>query len=441
MPAAIEVRNVSKMYRVYPAPLARLKEILLVNRRRFHEEFWALDGVSFAMERGGVFGIIGPNGSGKSTLLEIVTGTLEPTSGQVITRGRIAALLSLGAGFNPEFTGRENVFLGGEILGLSRAEIARSFPDIERFAEIGEFMDRPVKTYSTGMYLRLAFSAAIHVDPEILVVDEVLAVGDAIFVNRCVQKFEEMRRRGVTILLVTHDVHMVKLLCDRAMLLYQGRTLAQGDPSDVVNRYNGLVLERQRAFAEATLQFVPAAGGERSRTAPLVATQEPLVVPALSVAEPLEYSFRHGDRQAVVVRVELLNEAGEPARAFRSGEPMQARVRVQFREAHPHPVVGIMIRTRIGMEVYGTNTELEGAGPGPVERGELIEVTFAFACRLTPQEYTLTVATQAPDGTSHDWLDDVLAFHVVDACRAAGVANLAARVSSRKLPVRSAIPA
>jgi len=256
----MEARNVTKMYRVYPAPAARLKEMLLLNRRRFYQEFWALNGISFEIERGGVLGVIGPNGSGKSTLLEIVTGTLEPTGGQVITRGRIAALLSLGAGFNPEFTGRENVFLNGEILGLSRAEIARSLPHIERFAEIGEFLDRPVKTYSTGMYLRLAFSAAIHVDPEILVVDEVLAVGDAIFVNRCVQKFEELRRRGVTVLLVTHDVGLVKLLCDRAMLLYRGRALAQGDPNDVVNRYNGLVLERQRAFAEANVPALPVAG-------------------------------------------------------------------------------------------------------------------------------------------------------------------------------------
>ena len=420
MPTVIEARNVTKMYRVYPAPVARLREILLLNRRRFHQEFWALNGISFAVERGGVFGVIGPNGSGKSTLLEIVTGTLEPTGGQVITRGRIAALLSLGAGFNPEFTGRENVFLNGEILGLSRAEIARSLPHIECFAEIGEFMDRPVKTYSTGMYLRLAFSAAIHVDPEILVVDEVLAVGDAIFVNRCVQKFEELRRRGVTVLLVTHDVGLVKLLCDRAMLLYRGQALAQGEPNDVVNRYNGLVLERQRAFAEVNLPALPV---------------------AVESQEPLAYSFRHGDRRAEVVRVELLNEAGQPTRAFRSGEDMQARVRVRFREPHPRPVVGIMIRTRIGMEVYGTNTELENAGPGPAERGDLIEVTFAFTCRLTPQEYTLTVATQSPDGVSHDWLDDVLVFQVVDTRPVAGVANLAARVSSRKLLARSPISA
>ena len=422
MPAAIEVRNVAKMYRVYPNPAARLKEILAVNRRSFHQEFWALDGISLEVGRGQVFGIIGPNGSGKSTLLEIITGTLEPTRGRVVTRGRIAALLSLGAGFNPEFTGRENVFLNGEIMGLPRAEMERNFPRIERFAEIGEFMDCPVKTYSTGMYLRLAFSAAIHVDPEILVVDEVLAVGDAIFVNRCVQKFEEMRRRGVTVLLVTHDVGLVKLLCDQAMLLYRGRALAEGDPNDVVNRYNGLVLERQRAFAQENAPAAPPS-------------------PLAELPELPAYSFRHGDQQAVVARVELLNGAGQAARVFGSGDAVQVRVIVHFREPHPHPVVGIMIRTRIGMEVYGTNTELEEACPGPAERGEFLEVDFAFACRLTPQEYTLTVATQSPDGTSHDWLDDVLSFQVIDTRRAAGVANLEARVSSRKLPARSPIPA
>src|SRR3990167_9447680 len=161
MSVAIQVRNVAKMYRVYPSPAARLKEILTLNRRCYHQQFWALDGISFDVERGGALGVIGPNGSGKSTLLEIVTGTLEPTRGRVRARGRIAALLSLGAGFNPEFTGRENVYLNGEIMGLSRAEIERNFPQIERFAEIGEFLDRPVKTYSTGMYLRLAFAAAI----------------------------------------------------------------------------------------------------------------------------------------------------------------------------------------------------------------------------------------------------------------------------------------
>ena len=237
---AIEARHISKMYRVYDSPAARLKEILAFNRTPHHREFWALDDVSFSVPRGGALGIIGVNGSGKSTLLEIAAGTLEPTRGEMIRRGRTAALLALGAGFNPEFTGRENVFLSGEILGQSREEVQRMLPEIERFAEIGSFIDQPVKTYSTGMFLRLAFSVAIHINPEILIVDEVLAVGDAVFVNRCIRKFDEMRQRGVTVVLVSHDLALVTQLCDQAILLSKGKMLAAGTPADVVNRYNCL---------------------------------------------------------------------------------------------------------------------------------------------------------------------------------------------------------
>ncbi|MBI3934039.1 MAG: ABC transporter ATP-binding protein [Acidobacteria bacterium] len=422
MRAAIEARNVAKMYRVYPSPAARLKEIMSLGRRSCHQEFWALDDISFQVPRGGALGVIGLNGSGKSTLLEIVAGTLEPTRGQVLTRGRIAALLALGAGFNPEFTGRENIRLNGEILGLSRIEIERNLPRIERFAEIGEFMDRPVKTYSTGMCLRLAFAVAIHVDPEILVVDEVLAVGDAIFVNRCVQKFEEMCQRGVTVLLVSHDLGLVKLLCDRALLLSRGRVVAEGEPGDVVNQYNGLVLQGQQAFAASQAAVPPGESPEE-------------------LSGPLVYSYRHGDQQAVIGGVELFNEGGQPVRVLRSGDTARVRVVVHFRETHPRPVVGIMIRTRIGMEVFGTNTELEEAPLGPAGRGESLEVNFQFACWLAPQEYTLTVATQSPDGSSHDWLDDVLSFQVIDVRRVAGVANLRASVTVRKLAARSPIPA
>jgi len=269
------------------------------------------------------------------------------------------------------------------------------------------------------MYLRLAFAVAIHVDPEILVVDEVLAVGDAIFVNRCVQKFEEMRKRGVTVLLVSHDLALVKLLCDQALLLSRGRIQAQGEPNEVVNRYNGLVLERQRAFAFTQAAIPPADSPEQ-------------------LSPTLAYSYRHGDQQAVVAAVELFGEAGQPARVLRSGETAQVRVVVQFREPHPRPVVGIMIRTRIGMEVFGTNTELEEAPLPPAAAGEAYEVSFQFACWLAPQEYTLTVATQSPDGTSHDWLDDVFSFQVIDLRRVAGVANLQARVSARKLTAEPA---
>jgi ABC-type polysaccharide/polyol phosphate transport system ATPase subunit len=405
----VTARRVSKMYRMYPAPSAHLKEMLSPSRQRYHREFWALRDVSFDVERGQTLGLIGPNGSGKSTLLEIVTGILTPTSGRIRTHGRIAALLELGAGFNPEFTGRENVFLNSEIMGLSRVEIERNFPRIAAFAEIGEFMEQPVKIYSTGMLVRLAFSAAIHVDPEILVVDEALSVGDAIFSNRCVQKFQELKARGVTVLLVSHDLGLVKLLSDKAMLLYQGQALAEGDPNDVVNRYIGLVQEREK----------PAETAPTAPTAPAAPAQ-------------LAPSFRHGDRRAEVAHAELVDEQGRPLPVVRSGQPVQVRVVARFAQDHASPMVGMMIRNRIGMEVFGTNTQLESLQLGPVTAGELLEVTFAFNCWLAPQEYTITVATQSLDGSSHDWLDDVIAFSVVDERYTAGVANLHARVTARK---------
>src|SRR5437588_8198876 len=263
MRLVVLVQNVAKLYRLYQHPSDRIRELIPFQSRKRHHDFWALRDISFSVEKGETLSIVGPNGCGKSTLLQIICGILQPTSGRVVTTGRVAALLELGAGFNPEFTGRENVFLNGEIMGLSRGEIARAMPSIEAFAEIGEFMQRPVKEYSSGMYVRLAFSTAIHVEPEILIVDEALGVGDAVFANRCVRRFEELRERKVTVLFVSHDLGLVKQLSDRAILLLNGRIEAQGEPKDVINRYIGLVLDRQD-------------GGKNK-------------------AERLPASFRHGD--------------------------------------------------------------------------------------------------------------------------------------------------
>src|ERR1700678_2351392 len=246
MCVVISVQNVSKVYHLYHHPFDRVLGALALSRKR-KAEFWALRDINLRVEKGEVFALLGPNGSGKSTLLQVISGILQPTSGRVLCSGRVAALLELGAGFNPEFSGRENVYLNGEILGLSRQELDEAFPRIEAFAEIGQFIDRPVKEYSSGMYVRLAFATAIHVDPEILIVDEALAVGDAVFANRCVRKFEELRERKITVLFVSHDLGLVKQLSDRAILLLNGRIEAQGAPSDVINRYIGLVLEKQQA--------------------------------------------------------------------------------------------------------------------------------------------------------------------------------------------------
>ena len=393
------LQNVSKLYKLYRRPADRLREALPFTKRKFHTDFWALRDIGFQVEKGETLALVGPNGSGKSTLLQIVAGILQPTKGRVMTRGRIAALLELGAGFNPEFSGRENVFLNGEIMGLSRAEIERAMPSIEAFAEIGEFIARPVKEYSSGMYVRLAFATAIHVDPEILIVDEALAVGDAVFANRCVRKFEELRARKITVLFVSHDLGLVKQLSNRAILLLNGRMEAQGAPSDVINRYIGLVLEKQQARQEKQQRF--------------------------------EASYRHGDGVSEILGVELLNAGGQPVTSVAGGETVTVRVRSRFHHPACDPMVGILIRNRIGMDVYGTNTRIEKKHLGSYQPGDELEVDFHFACWLTPQQYTLTVATQSPDGSSHDWLDDVIPFDVVDPRVAAGVANLRAEIAWR----------
>jgi lipopolysaccharide transport system ATP-binding protein len=383
---------------LYRRPADRLRE-LFPGAAPAHTDFWALRDIGFSVEKGEMLGLVGPNGCGKSTLLQIVSGILEPTTGRVVTRGRIAALLELGAGFNPEFSGRENVHLNGEIMGLSRAAIDKAMPSIEAFAEIGEFMERPVKEYSSGMYVRLAFSTAIHVDPDILIVDEALAVGDAVFANRCVRKFQELRERKITVLFVSHDLGLVKQLSDRAILLLNGFIEAQGEPRDVINRYIGLVLEKQ--------------------------------APASRREKRVRSSFRHGDGTSEILGVEMLNAHGEPVASIASGEAVTVRVRARFLRPVSDPMVGILIRTRIGMDVYGTNTRIEHADLGDFGAGQELEVDFRIECWLTPQPYTLTAATQSADGSSHDWLDDAMAFDVVDTRIAAGVANLRAKVQWR----------
>ena len=394
----LAIQGISKVYRLFDKPSDRLKQLApFVSMHP--KEFWALRDITFEVGKGEIVSLIGPNGCGKSTLLQIVSGILQPTTGRVVTRGRLAALLELGAGFNPEFTGRENVFLNGEILGFSPAEIAHMLPGIEEFAGIGDFIDRPVKEYSSGMYVRLAFATAIHVDPEILIVDEALAVGDAIFANRCIRKFEELKEKGVTILFVSHDLGLVKQLSHRAVFLLNGKIEAIGAPKDVIDRYIGMVLERQKSDREKS---------QRSKS--------------------LRPSFRHGDGSSEVLDVQLLDEEGRSSLVFLSGQMMDIRIRTRYHRRSPKPMVGVLIRTRIGIEVYGTNTTVDKFDTGTVEPGQEVEISFRFRCHLTPQQYTLTVATQNPDGSSHDWLDDVLAFDVVSERQAAGLVDLHAQI-------------
>ena len=397
------VQNVSKLYRLYRSPFDRIRELNPFQSKPLHTDFWALRDISFSVERGEIVSLVGPNGCGKSTLLQIIAGILRPTTGRVVTRGRLAALLELGAGFNPDFTGRENVLINGEILGISRAEMLSHMKAIEAFAEIGDYIDRPVKEYSSGMYVRLAFSTAIHVNPEILIVDEALAVGDAVFANRCIRKFEELREKKTTVLFVSHDLGLVKQLSHRAIFLLNGRMEAEGEPKHVIDKYIGVVLERQKAFDLA---------------------DRPTLLPA---------SNRHGDGTSEIVAVRLLDSAGRDCAVITSGDLITVRIKVRFNRDRAMPMVGILVRNRIGMDIYGTNTRIEQVDLGAYEPGEALEVDFTFDAWLTPHQYTITAATQYLDGSSHDWLDDVITFDVLSPRIAAGVTDLRAQINFRHI--------
>ncbi|HZI48400.1 MAG TPA: ABC transporter ATP-binding protein [Pyrinomonadaceae bacterium] len=423
MATALRVENVSKQYRIYAKPVDRLKESLTRGWIKRHQEFWALKNISFEIEKGTTIGIIGPNGSGKSTLLQIITGTLEPTHGSVWYDGRVAALLELGAGFNPEFTGIENVFMNASLMGFSRAETRALLPEIERFAEIGDFINQPVKTYSSGMYVRLAFSIAVHSSPNILVIDEALAVGDTIFQHRCVRRIKQMQERGVALVFVSHEPTLVRALCHRAILLYRGEMLANGPSVDVLNRYQRLIMAREAADDSTTPIKEPL---DEQRPSPGVAPRE-------QERTRLTCHFRHGNGDAEVISAELLDSAMQPVELVDSGSQLYLRMRFCFHRNIHRPVCGFMIRTRHGINVYGTNTEQQGVEIGAAETGDVVEATFRFNCWLGQEHYFISVAVHSADGVAYDWLDGVIFFRVACETEMEGLANLSASVTTARV--------
>ena len=422
MPPAIRVESVSKQYRIYNRPVDRLKESLTRGRWKTHREFWALTNINFEVEAGTTTGIIGPNGSGKSTLLQIITGTLEPTHGKVWHDGRIAALLELGAGFNPEFTGIENIFMNSALMGLSKSETERLLPEITSFAEIGDFIDQPLKTYSSGMYIRLAFATAIASAPQILIVDEALSVGDAVFQHRCTHRIKEMQENGTTILFVSHDPGAIRALCSRAILLNNGHMTADGPPADVLDRYQKLIMDREAAYAEGQL----AIRGEKSAAL--------AVVEAPETATP-QFTFRHGNGNAEIVRVDLLNAARRAIKLVETGELVHVRVRAVFHEDIDDPVYGFIIRNRHGIHLYGTNSNVQGVHGSRAKQGDTVEATFSFNCWLAPDLYSVSIAVHSQTAVSFDWMDGALFFRVYSDIPIEGVANLNATVTMQQCAI------
>jgi lipopolysaccharide transport system ATP-binding protein len=427
MSTALRVEGVSKLYRIYQRPNDRLREMLTRGRWKYHREFWALKEINFEIEAGTATGIIGPNGSGKSTLLQIMTGTLEPTHGNVWHEGRIAGLLELGAGFNSEFTGIENIFMNAALMGYSRSETEALLPEIERFAEIGPFIHQPVKTYSSGMYVRLAFSVAISASPQILIIDEALAVGDAVFQHRCMRRIKEMKDSGVTIFFVSHDPAAIRYLCSRAILLKGGRVVADGKPVDVLNRYQKLIMEREEAF-EAEQSDLSSTGAGSSATQPKSA--------------PLTYTYRHGDGSAEIVSIELRDAAQCPVEIVETGVPVSVRIRVLFHRDIKNPIFGFLIRNRHGVQVYGTNTEQQQLRLSEVAKGELVEISFFFDCWLGTDFYSISCAAHSSsiveEGIGYDWLDGALFFRVTSPILIEGLINLNATATVRRVESQAA---
>ncbi len=414
---AISIRDVSKSYRMYPAPVDRMKELLHPFGKKYHKDFWALRDISLEVPKGTTFGIVGQNGSGKSTLLQIIAGILTPTTGSVEVSGRISALLELGAGFNKEFTGRENVFLQGAMRGISREEMEERFDSIAGFADIGHFIDQPVRKYSSGMYVRLAFACAINIDPEILIVDEALAVGDAMFQRRCYRRLEEFQKSGKTILFVSHSVGTITSICTQAMFLDRGRVVLAGSPKEVVNAYSKALAEREAEYARKM-------GGTGAAAKPADNVEDE------RVKEPGEVRFGAGG--AELKSIELLNGNGEPATLIEAGEPYIIKAKVLFKRDMEEPNLGFTIKTLNGLELSGASTDSTKTPIGPVKKGEVREIRFDQKMNLNPGQYAITSSVAEYDkGTRvfHDRRLDVVFFKVIGTTGSYGIVNSGSSVS------------
>jgi lipopolysaccharide transport system ATP-binding protein len=401
---AVEFQRVSKSYAIYNAPGDRLKELLSFHRLKRHKDFWALHDIGFQVRRGETFCILGENGSGKSTLLQMVAGILHPTSGTVQVNGRVSALLELGAGFNPEFSGRDNVYLNGSIMGLTKRQIDERYAAITGFAEIGDFINQPVKTYSSGMVVRLAFAVAINVDPEILLVDEALAVGDIYFRQRCMRKVHELRQRGVTILFVSHAVSDVKAIGDRAMWLDHGRLIEIGEPDKVVAKYLAAMTEKDSTYLLQKAASDPKTKRNEVAQAPEIEEKIPNI------------DHRFGDRRAEVIGIGVYDEQGRPAHLLEPSSRILVRISVRANADVPLPIVGFMLRNQLGMDFSGTNTSREGFELVPMQAGDIVTVDFHLDLpELYPASFSFSPAIA--DGTLMgytmcDWIDNALALQM-----------------------------
>ncbi len=400
---AISVKHVSKIYKLYDKPMDRLKEALRLTREQKYREAHALSDVSFDVRQGECVGIIGTNGSGKSTILKIITGVLNPTSGSVRVDGRISALLELGAGFNMEYTGIENIYLNGTMNGFSNEEIDARMQDILDFADIGDYVHQPVKTYSSGMFVRLAFSVAINIDPEILIVDEALSVGDVFFQAKCYHKFDEFKKMGKTIMIVSHDLSSIAKYCDRVILLNQGVKLGEGSPKAMIDDYKRVLVgqyelpgRRDNLVDDAEIQEAVQVKAAVQKRARQQAEDEDA-----QESKALEY----GTRQALIEEIYLTDDRGIRTNSILKGFVFHIHMQVRFYQDLPAPIFAFSFKTAKGTEITGTNTMFEKAFLEPVKAGDIKEVCFTQKMSLQGGEYLLSFGVTGYEG------DDFKVYH------------------------------
>lgn len=404
---SIQVAQLGKAYKQYPSRWARLAEWLIPFSRPRHQLKWVLQDISFNVYPGEALGIIGINGAGKSTLLKMITGTTQPSRGQIQIQGRVAALLELGMGFHPDFSGRQNVFMAGQLLGLSMEELQALMPEIEAFAEIGSYMDQPVRTYSSGMQMRLAFSVATARRPDVLIVDEALSVGDAYFQHKSFDRIREFRKSGTTLLIVSHDRQAIQNLCDRAILLAHGRLALEGAPEEVMDFYSAMLAEKEQ----------------------LTIRQERL--------DNGKVRTISGTGEASFSDVTLLNAQGQRVEVLEVGSQTVLEVTVDIKQSIPRLVLGFMIKDRMGQAIYGINTHRLHRELEALSAGERIVYRFAFPANLGKGNYSIALSLSRFDShldTNYEWRDFALVFHVININKPdfVGCASLDAEVSIQR---------
>ena len=431
---AINVCDVTKIYRLYDKPIERLKESISLTHKKYHKEFFALDKISFSVEKGSTVGIIGTNGSGKSTILKIITGVLNPTTGSVEVNGNISALLELGAGFNMDYTGIENIYMNGTMMGFSREQMEAKLPEILEFADIGDFVYQPVKTYSSGMFVRLAFALAINVEPEILIVDEALSVGDVFFQAKCYRRMEEIRKTGTTILMVTHDMGSVIKYCDKVILLNKGEFLAEGPAGEMVDLYKKILAGRMDDLEadlakrlDSNFSDMMELNNDINKTH--AKEYHGLMKDKISI-NPNKTEY--GDGRAEIYDLGLLDSKGELTNLLLKGEEFTIREKIRFNANIESPIFTFTIKDKKGTELSGTNTMFEGVPVKPVKPGDEAVVEFKQKMTLQGGEYLLSMSCTGFENGTHvvyHRLYDVTFITVISNKNTVGVYDMESKVN------------